>query len=173
MIDEFFSVTLGQAIAALTPNAFIASLINPFIIILFSLFCGVTIPAPSMPAFWRAWMYQLDPFTRLIGGMMSTELHDLVVVCTPSELAIFNPPSGQTCGGYANTFLQTAIGYIANPNATSDCGYCEYKLGDGYLDTLGFSWAYRWRDLGIFAAFIGNNLIILALAARFFYFAKR
>jgi ATP-binding cassette subfamily G (WHITE) protein 2 (SNQ2) len=173
MIDEFFAVTLGQAIAALTPNAFIASLINPFIIILFSLFCGVTIPAPSMPAFWRAWMYQLDPFTRLIGGMMSTELHDLNVVCTPTELAIFNPPSGQSCGEYAGAFLQTAIGYIANPNATANCGYCQYKLGDGYLSSLGFAWAYRWRDLGIFASFIGSNLIILALAARFFYFAKR
>jgi ATP-binding cassette, subfamily G (WHITE), member 2, SNQ2 len=173
MIDEFFSVTLGQAIAALTPNAFISSLINPFIIVLFSLFCGVTIPAPSMPAFWRAWMYQLDPFTRLIGGMMSTELHDLNVTCTPSELAIFQPPSGETCGQYAQAFLGTAIGYLANPEASVDCGYCQFKLGDGYLSTLGFSWGFRWQDLGIFASFIVSNLIILALAARFLYFAKR
>jgi ABC-type multidrug transport system permease subunit len=60
MIDEFFSVTLGQAVAAITPNAFVASLLNPFIIILFSLFCGVMIPAPSIPKFWRSWMHQLD-----------------------------------------------------------------------------------------------------------------
>jgi ATP-binding cassette, subfamily G (WHITE), member 2, SNQ2 len=106
MIDEFFSVTLGQTIAALTPNAFISSLINPFIIILFSLFCGVTIPVPSMPGFSRAWIYQLNPFKCLIGGMMSTELHDLNATCTPS---------GETCGQYAQGFWGTAIGYLVNP----------------------------------------------------------
>lgn len=52
LITELFSVTLGQMIASLTPNAFIAALLNPFIVIVFSLFCGVTIPKPSMPKFW-------------------------------------------------------------------------------------------------------------------------
>lgn len=41
LVCELFSVTLGQMIAALTPNAFIASLLNPFVIITFALFCGV------------------------------------------------------------------------------------------------------------------------------------
>src|SRR5207245_1075850 len=65
LVCELFSVTLGQMIAALTPNSFFSSLLNPFIIITFSLFCGVTIPKPNIPKFWRAWLYQLDPFTRL------------------------------------------------------------------------------------------------------------
>jgi ABC-type multidrug transport system permease subunit len=34
------------------------------IVIIFSLFCGVAIPKPQMPGFWRAWLYDLDPFTR-------------------------------------------------------------------------------------------------------------
>ena len=71
LITELFSVTLGQMISALTPSSFIAMLLNPFIIIVFALFCGVTIPKPQIPKFWRAWLYQLDPFTRLIGGMVS------------------------------------------------------------------------------------------------------
>ena len=71
LITELFSVTLGQMIAACTPSSFIAVLLNPFLIITFSLFCGVTIPQPQIPKFWRAWLYQLDPFTRLIGGMVS------------------------------------------------------------------------------------------------------
>jgi ATP-binding cassette, subfamily G (WHITE), member 2, SNQ2 len=160
-------------VAALTPNAFIANLLNPPIMITFGLFCGVTIPRPSMPAFWGSWLNPLDPMTRLVSGMMSTELHDLPVQCAQHELAIFEPPAGETCFQYAATFLKTATGYVANPNATSACGYCTYKVGDGYLANLGFSWDDRWKELGIFACFIGSNLVILALAARFLNYAKR
>jgi len=160
-------------VAAVTPNAFIANLLNPPIMITFGLFCGVTISRPLMPEFWQAWLNPLDPMTRLISGMMSTELHDLQITCAPSELAIFHPPSGQTCGQYATTFLETAIGYVANPNATENCGYCAFSVGDGYLATLEFSWDERWKEAGIFAAFIGTNLIILVLAARFLNYAKR
>ena len=71
LITELFSVTLGQMVAALTPSSFISMQINPFLIITFALFCGVTIAKPQIPRFWRAWLYQLDPFTRLIGGMVS------------------------------------------------------------------------------------------------------
>lgn len=70
LITELFSVTLGQMISACTPSSFIAMLLNPFLIIVFALFCGVTIPEPRIPKFWRAWLYQLDPFTRMIGGMV-------------------------------------------------------------------------------------------------------
>ena len=71
LITELFSVTLGQMISACTPSSFIAVLLNPFLIVTFSLFCGVTIPQPQIPKFWRAWLYELDPFTRLIGGMVN------------------------------------------------------------------------------------------------------
>ena len=75
LITELFSVTLGQMISACTPSSFIAMLINPFAVIVFALFCGVTIPRPEIPKFWRAWLYQLDPFTRLIGGMVSASFY--------------------------------------------------------------------------------------------------
>ena len=39
LITEIFSVTLGQAIAALTPTPFIAAYVNPFIIVVFALVC--------------------------------------------------------------------------------------------------------------------------------------
>ncbi|KAA8576817.1 hypothetical protein EYC84_006868 [Monilinia fructicola] len=89
LITELFSVTLGQMVAALTPSPFISALVNPFIIITFALFCGVTIPKPQIPKFWRAWLYQLDPFTRLIGGMVVTELQGREVKCTSAELNRF------------------------------------------------------------------------------------
>ena len=39
-ITEVFSVTLGQMMAALTPNSLIAMLLNPFLGITMILFCG-------------------------------------------------------------------------------------------------------------------------------------
>ena len=61
LITELFAVTLGQTIAAWTPSTFIAVLLNPFLIIIFALFCGVAVPKPQIPGFWRVWLYELDP----------------------------------------------------------------------------------------------------------------
>ncbi|KAF8758293.1 ABC transporter [Rhizoctonia solani] len=115
LITEIFSVTLGQMLAALTPSVYIASLLNPFILVTFSLFCGVTIPKASMPKFWRAWLYHLDPFTRMISGLVSTELHGLPITCSPIEFSIFQPPSGQTCMQWAGDFVNATVGYLDNP----------------------------------------------------------
>jgi ABC-type multidrug transport system permease subunit len=161
LITEFFSVTLGQMIAALTPTPFIAALTNPFVIIVFALFCGVAVPRPQIPGFWRAWLYQLDPFTRLIGGMVVTELHGEPVRCTSVEYNAFTAPAGQTCGEYmANFFAAGGPGYILD-NSTSNCQYCAYSVGDQFYEPLGYTFEHRWRELGILAAFIGSNLIIL------------
>ncbi|KAF2815630.1 ABC transporter CDR4 [Mytilinidion resinicola] len=173
LITEIFSVTLGQMVAALTPTPFISSLVNPFIIIVFALFCGVTIPKPAIPGFWRAWLYQLDPFTRLIGGMVVTELHDRPVRCTTAEFNSFSSPPGQDCGSYmADFFTAEGPGYLLN-NMTEACQYCAYKVGDEFYKPLGYEFGNRWRDLGIFAAFIGSNLIILFIAARYLNFNRR
>jgi ATP-binding cassette, subfamily G (WHITE), member 2, SNQ2 len=132
--------------------------------IIFALFCGVTIPKPAIPGFWRAWLYQLDPFTRLIGGMIVTELHERPVECTSMELNRFSAPPGQNCGTYMSSFFENGgPGYLVN-NLTSACEYCAYKVGDEFYTPLEYSFDNRWRDLGIFAAFIGSNLIILFLA---------
>ncbi|KAG4438299.1 hypothetical protein IFR05_006234 [Cadophora sp. M221] len=173
LVTELFSVTLGQMVAAITPSPFISALLNPFIIITFALFCGVTIPKPQIPKFWRAWLYQLDPFTRLIGGMVVTELHDRSVTCTPSELQRFSSPSGQNCGEYMTDFFQAGgPGYIVS-NVTSACEYCAYKVGDQFYSGLGFEFDNRWRDLGILIAFIGSNLIFLFLGSRYLNFNRR
>lgn len=48
-------------------------------------------------------------------------------------------------------------------NATSACQYCAYKVGDQFYSTLDLDYGNRWRDLGIFLAFIGSNLVFLFL----------
>ena len=37
-------------------------------------FAGVTIPYPNLPSFWRTWMYELNPYTRIMAGLLATEL---------------------------------------------------------------------------------------------------
>ncbi|KAL8735764.1 MAG: hypothetical protein Q9166_000627 [cf. Caloplaca sp. 2 TL-2023] len=173
LLMELFSVTLGQTIAALTPSTFIAMLLNPFVIVVFAMFCGVTVPRPQIPGFWRAWLYQLDPFTRLISGMVSTELHDRPVVCTQSELNTFTAPPNTTCGDYMQSFFDNGgPGYLVN-NVTDFCEYCAYKVGDEFTSPIGIEFSNRWRDLGIFAAFVLSNLFLLFLGSRYLNFNKR
>ncbi|RMD41279.1 hypothetical protein DV735_g3852, partial [Chaetothyriales sp. CBS 134920] len=173
LITELFSVTLGQMIAALTPSSFISSLLNPFVVIIFALFCGVTIPKPQIPGFWRAWLYQLNPFTRLVSGMVTTELHGRSVVCKSAELNSFPAPAGQNCGQYMSDFFAAGgPGYLVN-NVTDVCQYCAYKIGDQFYTPFGLNFDHRWRDLGIFAAFIGSNLILLFIGSRYLNFHRR
>ena len=67
-------MTLGQLIGALSPNIQTAALFNPFLALILTTFCGVTIPFGAMAGFWRSWLYQLVPYTRLLSAMLSTEL---------------------------------------------------------------------------------------------------
>ncbi|EXJ60821.1 hypothetical protein A1O7_04974 [Cladophialophora yegresii CBS 114405] len=173
LITELFSVTMGQMIAAITPSSFISSLINPFVVITFALFCGVTIPKPQIPGFWRAWLYQLDPFTRLVSGMVTTELHGLPVVCKSAELNSFPAPNGTDCGEYMRDFFDGGgPGYLVS-NVSDVCRYCAYKIGDQFYEPLQLHFGDRWRDLGIFSAFIASNLILLFLASRYLNFNRR
>ncbi|PKS05034.1 hypothetical protein jhhlp_008400 [Lomentospora prolificans] len=173
LITEMFSVTLGQAVASLAPSAYLSVQFDPFLMITFGLFCGVTIPKPQMPGFWKAWLYQLDPFTRLISGMVTTALHKLEVVCSPHELNSFKAPDNMTCGEYMGEFFSNGgLGYLVNEN-TQDCQYCAYREGDEFYRNLDLNYGLRWRDLGIFIAFIGSNLIILFLASRYINYNKR
>ena len=70
---EIFGVSMGQLIGALSPSMQIAPLFNPFIMLILSTFCGVTLPYPTMAKYWR-WLYQLNPYTRTLSAMLSTEL---------------------------------------------------------------------------------------------------
>jgi ABC-type multidrug transport system permease subunit len=173
LITEVYSVTLGQALAALSPSIMIAALFNPFLLVLFSVFCGVTAPPVTLPYFWRKWMWPLDPFTYLIEGLVSTVLQDVPVICKPTEFHRFSPPSGQTCAEWAGKFADVMGAYLNNPNATSDCEYCQYRNGQAFFAGLSIKFENRWRDVGIFIAYIAFNIIVLLIAARFLRWQKR
>ena len=67
-------MSLGQLIASISPSIQIASLFTSPVSIILSNICGVTVPYPTLGKFWKDWLYQLNPFTRMVGAMLATEL---------------------------------------------------------------------------------------------------
>jgi ABC-type multidrug transport system permease subunit len=58
----------------------------------------------QLPGFW-IFMYHVSPFTYLIGGWAGTGLADRSVVCAPNALAVFDPPSGESCEEYLSRYF--------------------------------------------------------------------
>jgi ATP-binding cassette subfamily G (WHITE) protein 2 (SNQ2) len=173
LVVEFFAVTIGQAVAALSPSIFIAAMANPFILIVTSLFCGVTIPPPQIPKFWREWLYHVDPLTYLISGLVSNELHGLEITCRESELFSFPPPAGQTCEQWAGPFVNATAGYLVDPAATDNCQYCPIKVGDEFYTPLGISYDHRYRDFGFLIVYVVFNAAVTVVGSIFLRYAKR
>lgn len=112
-------------------------------------FCGVVVPYSQMQPFWRYWMYYLDPFTYLVGGLLTEVLWDVPVKCLDSEYTTFSAPDGQTCGEYMADFLSSNAGYLRDENATSICEFCQYATGADYARTFNLQEKYYgWRDVG-------------------------
>ncbi|ORX70474.1 hypothetical protein DL89DRAFT_292148 [Linderina pennispora] len=61
-----FSLTIGQAIAAFSPNDVIASMINPIFTAMMTLTCG----------FYRSWLYRLSPYLYFIEGTISNDIYN-------------------------------------------------------------------------------------------------
>jgi ATP-binding cassette subfamily G (WHITE) protein 2 (SNQ2) len=149
LVYEFLYTSIGQGIAAYAPNEYSAAIMNPIIIGagLIS-FCGVVVPYDQITAFWRYWIYWLDPFNYLVGGLLGEVLWDVKVHCKASELVQLSIPDGQTCGEYMSDFLSTASGYVLDSNSTSSCQYCAYTTGADYAKTLNLNAKYySWRDV--------------------------
>lgn len=113
---------------------------------------------------YRYWIYYLNPFNYLMGSLLVFTSFDAEVNCASSEFAIFNPPSGQTCGKYLSSYL-TGMGSRANlinPNATQDCKVCQYGRGSDYLATINLpDYYYGWRDAAIVALFVFSGYILV------------
>lgn len=151
IVYELLYTSIGQAIAAYAPNEYFAAVMNPVLIGagLIS-FCGVVVPYTQMQPFWRYWIYYLDPFTYLVGGLLGEVLWDVPVTCEPSEYVHFNAPSGQTCGDYMAEFLASQAGYLLDANSTRTCSFCQYSTGADYAQTFNLKEKYySWRDVSV------------------------
>ncbi|ORY85494.1 putative ABC transporter [Protomyces lactucae-debilis] len=156
---EIYYVTLGIMIASIAKTELFASLLVPTFFTFIIAFCGVLSPPSSIITFWQ-WVYHLTPFNYLLSAMLIFVVHDKPVRCAASEFARFAPLAGQTCQEYAGSFVQQAAGYLQDPNATDECLYCQYATGDEYAATLLVYWGDRWRNYGIFWAYVIFNILI-------------
>ncbi|KAK7206452.1 ABC-2 type transporter-domain-containing protein [Myxozyma melibiosi] len=121
------------------------------------IFCGVLATPESMPGFW-IFMYRVSPFTYLIDAMLSVAVANTDVVCDSIELKHFNPPSGQTCGDYMQTYIDTAGGKLSNPNATTDCEFCTISSTNTFLASVNSYYHHRWRNFGLMWAYVIFNV---------------
>ncbi|EJP68554.1 ABC transporter, putative [Beauveria bassiana ARSEF 2860] len=171
LMYEFLYTGIGQMIAAYTPNAVFASLVNPLVITTLVSFCGVMVPYSQIEPFWRYWIYYMDPFNYLMSSLLVFTTWDKPVHCREDELAIFDPPSNQTCGDYLSVY-QKGMGVatnLLNPDDTSSCRVCQYTQGGDFLQTLNMKeeW-YGWRNAGIVVVFVVGfyGLVFLMMKLR-------
>ena len=148
---EVYYISFGQAIAAVSPNAALSSLLAPSLFCVLIDFCGVLVPPQAMPNFWSRWIYcmfllallsffvadlyciALTPFHYLLDAMMAVVVHDQPVICNPEEFATFYPPQGQTCQQFVDSYIRIMGGYLQDPGNTTLCKYCQYANGDEFV----------------------------------------
>ncbi|KAJ5542108.1 CDR ABC transporter [Penicillium sp. DV-2018c] len=155
LIYELIYTGIGQFIAAYSPNATFAALVNPLIISILVIFCGIFVPYMQLNVFWKYWMYYLNPFNYVVSGMLTFGIWDAKVTCNESELALFEPASG-TCAEYLADYMAGAGSVInlINPDATSSCKVCQYRSGTDFLNTLNIpNYTVGWRNIGISVIF--------------------
>ena len=151
LIYEFVYTGIGQFIAAYAPNATFAALVNPLLVSILVLFCGVFVPYGMLSVFWRYWMYWINPFNYVVNGMLTFGIWGQKIVCHEEELAVFDPTNG-TCGEYLADYIAGAGWKInlLNPGDTSDCRVCQYRSGSDYLSTININHYYvGWRNAAI------------------------
>lgn len=92
-----------------------------------------------------------------MSSLMVFTVWDKPVECKPSEVALFDPPSGETCAEYLEAYQNKtgAATHLLNPNDTSACQVCQYSTGADYLRTLNLAEkSYGWRNAGLVAVFV-------------------
>ncbi|KAI0752733.1 pleiotropic drug resistance ABC transporter [Daedaleopsis nitida] len=153
-----YYTTIGQAVAAMAPNAEIAALLFSFLFSFVLTFNGVLQPFRQLG--WWQWMYRLSPYTYLIEAILGQALGHQAIECSAIELVTIQPPAGQSCTQYMSPFISTAGGYLTNPDATSNCQYCSYSTTDAFLSqSFNIFYSHHWRNVGIFAAFVVFNVV--------------
>lgn len=166
-----YASSFAQMTIAAMPDAQTASSFVTVLVLMSILFNGVLQPPQALPGFW-IFMYRVSPFTYWISGIVSTMLHGRQVECTAKETQIFDPPSGQTCGAFLAPLAGQAPGVLQNPEASSDCRYCAYKVADQFLAGSSIYYKDRWRNYGIMWAYIAFNIFVAVLVYYLFRVRK-
>ncbi|KAJ5287465.1 hypothetical protein N7478_003151 [Penicillium angulare] len=160
MLFECFYVGFGQFIAAFSPNEPFASLLVPAFFTFTTSFCGVVVPYIALPHFWQSWMYWLTPFHYFLEGLLDVVTHNIPIRCVEREEAHFSPPSGLTCEEYAKTYIEASGGYVREAGGGM-CAFCQFSTGDEFAASLNVFYTHKWRDYGVFCAYVVFNFIVV------------
>ncbi len=130
-------------------------------------FCGVVV-LDKLPGFWK--LYRVSPFTYIVNGFLSNDLANSREQSSPTEFVRFIPPSSDNCAQYIESYIiKAGAGYLADPLATENCEFCAISSTNDFLRVVGVSYDRRWRNVGIFIAFILFDII----GATFLYWLAR
>ncbi|KAJ5462154.1 hypothetical protein N7530_010359 [Penicillium desertorum] len=153
---SIFTVSLGYLIAAWMPNLNASLMANGFFFMFVNTFAGTLTAREKTPSGW-SWYFNVSPLYYLAEGLTTNSLYGHDIRCKSSEVTVFHAPANDTCISYAISFLQSATGYLVNPDATGACGYCRYGIGQEYYQQFGYDNNRKYRDIGIFIGFIAFN----------------
>ncbi|KAH3902153.1 uncharacterized protein SCDLUD_001966 [Saccharomycodes ludwigii] len=162
MFPMYF-VSYGTWILYFSPDVPSASMINSNLFAAMLLFCGILQPRNKMPGFWRRFMYNVSPFTYVVQSLVAPLVHGKKVICSKNEFKVMDPPSGQTCGEFLDTYVNNNTGYLTNGDATAQCEYCPYSVQDQVVEQYNVKWDYRWRNFGFLWAYIAFNYFAMLI----------
>jgi ABC-type multidrug transport system ATPase subunit/ABC-type multidrug transport system permease subunit len=72
-----YFVIFGMLAVALTPAVALANVLCSFFFSFFNLFCGFLIPQPSMPVYYKYWIYWMNPVSWSLYSLAISQLGDL------------------------------------------------------------------------------------------------
>ncbi|EMG49139.1 Multidrug resistance protein CDR2, partial [Candida maltosa Xu316] len=153
-----FISTFGQMCMSFNELIDNAANIAYILFILCLLFCGVMATPDTFPRFW-IFMYRANPFTYLVQGILGTGLSNAKVVCSRKELLTIKPPSGETCDSYLGPYIANFGGYFLS-NDDGSCLFCTLDNTNEFLEGINSPFRHRWRNFGIFVAFIFINIVL-------------
>lgn len=90
--------------------------------------------------------------------MMSAGIVNKPVVCSNVEILRVTPPHNTSCAAYLGAYQNYTGATITGMDADGACGICPLGSTNSYLESIGSRYEQRWRNLGIFVAFICFNV---------------
>lgn len=127
-----YASTFAHLCIAAMPDAQTAASVVTLLFSMSLTFCGVMQPRDALPGFW-IFMYRVSPFTYWVSGIAATQLSGREIVCSATEVSVFDPPAGQSCQQYLAPYLTQAPGRLQNPAAMEACRYCSLSNSDQFL----------------------------------------
>lgn len=122
------------------------------------IFCGVLAGPDVFPRFW-IFIYRLSPFTYLVSGVLATGVANTLVECSDIEILRMQPSKGASCGEWMQEWINATGGYLVNPDATEDCGFCSVRETNVFLKQIGSEYSTRWRNWGFLMVYIAFNVV--------------